>query len=143
MFVAWSRSGGSRLSSGAISCGLILSRLRRGSIKVACRLARLVSQTTQQALFDLTARLGAETPMLSQIQDKQIRPLVALAKRAEVCSDDLRRATMLIELAALTEAATARAIRRANASGTTWREIGSRLGLPYQSLHRIYREDGQ
>lgn len=101
-------------------------------------LARLVDEIGQPTLFNVPS---SERRMLSQIRDNRTSRLVTLARRIEACTDDLKRATMLIELATLTAEATARAVRRANAAGMTWREIGSRVGLPYQTLYRRYRKE--
>ena len=63
-----------------------------------------------------------------------------LTKEANRENDDVARAAFLLQLAEAAEAGAARAIRHANRTGQSWREIGTRLGVPYQTLHRRYGE---
>lgn len=104
---------------------------------------------TQQALFVLESRdgdpcLDSETAgTVDRMRaDKAHRRLANLVERLQAADDPIERARVAYEIRDLAEGLIASNIRDANGSGQTWREIGARLGIPFQSLYRRYgRED--
>lgn len=64
---------------------------------------------------------------------------VHVAAAARTTSRHPLKLTALAELTRLADEALAQGISDAHAAGYSWREIGDRTGLPWQSLHRKYR----
>ena len=67
--------------------------------------------------------------------------LDVLVRRLRRTTDPLERVEVAAELRDLAEGTVAEAVREANQSGATWRAIGARLGIPFQTLHRRYAVD--
>ena len=62
--------------------------------------------------------------------------MAELARAADVL-DRARRAAQMRDLA---EGLVASSVRDASRAGTSWRAIGMALDLPFQTVHRRYRE---
>ena len=79
---------------------------------------------------------------LSQMADSRtLRRLVSLAEQARRTPDLIDQARIAAELRDVAESVVEDDIRRANESGMTWRAIGARLGIPFQTLYRRYGAD--
>ena len=61
---------------------------------------------------------------------RAIRRLANLAQRLQAAEQPLERAKLATEIRDLADGLIASSIRDANRAGTTWREIGSELGVP-------------
>lgn len=98
----------------------------------------------QGTLFELDADpvtcLKTETvDALSRKQDRErCRHLVSLAARVQRSSDPIERACLATAARDAADALVDASIAEANRAGTTWRDIGARLGIPFQTLHRRY-----
>jgi integrase len=76
---------------------------------------------------------------LSPMRDKrQVTGLDSLVKRLRATADPVEQARLASQLRDRAEALVAETIREANDAGLTWREIGARLGVPFQTLYRRY-----
>ena len=105
---------------------------------------------SQQALFDLERAAIAETSDVclatetqtsgvSQTTDERRREaLSALANKLQRATDPVDRAKLATEVRDLAEALVEESILDANRAGVTWRELGSGLGIPFQTLYRRY-----
>jgi len=104
---------------------------------------------TQRSLFQIETRSGEEQPVGRESEtypevvfpcvDEPLVPrLVAAARRVELGHDALVRARAAFDVRDAAEAIIEAAILEATRSGVTWREIGSRLGIPFQTLYRRY-----
>ncbi len=98
----------------------------------------------QGTLFELDAEpvscLKTETvDALSRKRDRErCRHLVSLAARVQRSSDPIERACLATAARETADALVDASIVEANRNGTTWRDIGARLGTPFQTLHRRY-----
>ena len=98
----------------------------------------------QGTLFEFDADpvtcLKAETVgALSRKRDRErCRHLVSLAARVQRSSDPIERACLATAVRDAADALVDASIAEANRAGTTWRDIGARLGIPFQTLHRRY-----
>ena len=102
---------------------------------------------TQASLFaaDLQQQrpnpcLASETATsLSPMRDKRAtRRMARLAAAIDAAEAPLDRVKLAMELRDLAEAFVHSGIRVANDGGATWREIGTELGVPFQTLYRRY-----
>lgn len=99
---------------------------------------------SQGTLFELDAEavtgLKAETvDALSRKRDRErCRHLVSLAARVQRTRDPIERACLATAAREAADALVDASIAEANRDGTTWRDIGARLGIPFQTLHRRY-----
>ena len=99
----------------------------------------------QQALFDGPAserpRRRAKTSAASQQRDKKATdPLELCVAQLSTTSDALDRARLASRIRDIATELVASSIRDASRAGTTWREIGTALDVPFQTLHRRYGE---
>ena len=96
----------------------------------------------QGRLFPQELSLGIETAAdtLSRMRDRSpsVRRLVGLAERVASTDDPVVRARLASQLRDLAEEVNAASIRRASRDGVTWRQLGTALGVPFQSLYRRY-----
>lgn len=101
----------------------------------------------QEALFQVgvsdlrqpPGRKSETKPSSSRTKDGlPTTPLVALAERIDASVAPVDRAALAIELRESAEHLIDVSIREANAAGMTWREIGLRLKIPFQTLHRRF-----
>ena len=101
----------------------------------------------QEALFEVSVsdlrraprRKSGTDPSLSRGKDDEpTAPLVSLAECIDASVAPVDRAALAIELRASVEELIDASIREANAAGMTWREIGLRLEIPFQTLHRRF-----
>lgn len=105
----------------------------------------------QPALFELEAaaspcRLEIETApndAVSLMRDStKTKRLVSLAGQLQRAVDPIERARLATEISELAEVVVEVSVREANRTGITWREIGARLGVPFQTLNRRYGGTG-
>jgi hypothetical protein len=61
-----------------------------------------------------------------------------LATKLTATTDPIDRARIAADLRDLAESIVATSVRDANAGGTTWRQIATDLGVPFQTLYRRY-----
>jgi len=101
----------------------------------------------QQALFELgsrqdhQSRVDHETGLgsLSPVRDsKSIKRLASLADRLQGAVEPVERAVVAAQIRDLAEDVLSSSIRDANEAGATWRELGSALSVPFQTLYRRY-----
>jgi hypothetical protein len=69
---------------------------------------------------------------------RQVTRLDTLVRRLRAATDPVEQARLASQLRDRAEALVAETIREANDAGLTWREIGARLGVPFQTLYRRY-----
>ena len=74
----------------------------------------------------------------SQLTDTAARHLVSLSKRVLRTADPIERARAAADVRNLAEVIVAASIRQANDAGSTWRELGDRLAVPFPTLYRRY-----
>lgn len=70
--------------------------------------------------------------------DHDSRLLVSLARQSQRTDDPVERARLAMRIKSLTETIIDASLREASRRGTTWREIGALVGVPFQTLHRRY-----
>lgn len=77
--------------------------------------------------------------MLSPMRDKRpVARIDTLVKRLRAAPDLVEQARLASQLRDRAEALVAETVREANDTGLTWREIGARMGVPFQTLYRRY-----
>jgi hypothetical protein len=108
----------------------------------------MAGQPEPLRLFDVGRLSHCETPTPPvSIRDTSvpIRDSHGPQTGADDEADDgvLRRAAEAARLAALARTALGQAIVDARAAGHSWRAIGIRTGIPYQTLHHGYARSAQ
>jgi hypothetical protein len=105
---------------------------------------------TQQNLFELEqAAVRAVAAACPEIEtnaapsrsgdgDDALHLLVSLARQSARAADPVERARLAIQVERAAEMIIDASLREANGAGVTWREIGARVGVPFQTLHRRY-----
>jgi DNA invertase Pin-like site-specific DNA recombinase len=66
------------------------------------------------------------------------RRLATIAAKLAATDEPVTRARLATEVRDLAETIVASSIREARDGGATWREVGSNLGVPFQTLYRRY-----
>ena len=99
----------------------------------------------QPSLFETDAPIlsacpdDETTPGLSPVRDKRrVVRLGKLAGKLARTTDLLDQARLALEIRDLAEAVVVDCVREANDAGRTWRQIGTNLGVPFQTLFRRY-----
>jgi len=69
---------------------------------------------------------------------RSLRRLGTLAAKIESTTDPTKRAALASELRDIADRLVADSITQANRVGLTWRQIGTELGVPFQTLYRRY-----
>jgi hypothetical protein len=105
---------------------------------VATRLpTETARSSTDRDAFRLDRHTGIDT--VSVMLDKaMIGRLVRVASQAQHEHDPIRRVELLSEVAQLVQGSLELAVAEAKTAGYTWRALGSRLSVPYQTLYRRY-----
>jgi hypothetical protein len=76
---------------------------------------------------------------LSQVRDRRrITRLNKLAGELARATGPLDQARLAVEIRDLAESIVSHSVHEANASGSTWREIGAQIGVPFQTAFRRY-----
>lgn len=70
--------------------------------------------------------------------DVRLAGIGTALRQARQERDPVARAALVAELARLADDCLPLAIAHARASGPSWRLLGARVGIPYQSLHRRF-----
>ena len=101
---------------------------------------RLDAGTVQLDLFVLadTRAPGPEALSSSGIPDEHGPDLTPLLRRVRAVSDSVERARVASQLRDQAEMMVSAAVRKAVEEGLSWRDIGARLGIPFQTLYGRY-----
>jgi uncharacterized protein YerC len=75
---------------------------------------------------------------LSAVSKGLIGQLEALVAELQDGTDPVEQALTAREIHDLADRLTVERVRQANRQGHTWRAIGARMGVPFQTLHRRY-----
>ena len=102
--------------------------------------------TSQQALLEATSaavsnsrRKTKTRAVPSRMRDAPAEdPLSVAVAQIALTSDALERARIAVRVRDLADQLVESSIRDASRSGRTWRDIGSALDIPFQTLHRRY-----
>lgn len=72
------------------------------------------------------------------VDKRRVRRLSTIADTLQGATDPIDRARLATEARDVAEALVEATILDANRAGITWRELGTRLGVPFQTLYRRY-----
>jgi hypothetical protein len=97
---------------------------------------------TQDSLFDLAPvarnveRRARRTSPPSREQDADAELLEEFVRKLNATPDPVDRAAVAAEIRQFGETLFDASVRAANRGSLSWREIGRRIGVPFQTLHR-------
>ena len=98
--------------------------------------------SAQASLFDPPTSAERLTPEIAPHplvpEDDGVSRLKTVVSRVGRCSDPVDRIRSALELKAAVDSLVAHAVLEARSSGSSWRQLGADLGVPFQTLFRRY-----
>ncbi len=87
--------------------------------------------------------LSDETAAPTQPAEGAARELVRIVRRLDRARDPVTRGATLVAVMSIAGTALGTSVREARTAGLSWRELGTAIGIPYQTLHRRYAVTAQ